>query len=314
MRAVVQTKQGPPDVLEVREVDKPVPNDDEVLVKVRAATVTVGDVILRGLPGPLLPLMRVFGVRRRDIPGHELAGEIEAVGKDVERFKVGAEVFGTTTGLRSGANAEYVCLPEAWKAGVLVPKPTTTTFEEAAAVPVGGMTALHILRKGNIQSGEKVLIYGASGSVGTYAVQLARHFGGDVTGVCSTANVELVKSLGAERVIDYTTEDFARSGETYDVIFDAVGKTSASRSRSSLKEDGRFLSVRSMTSEKTEYLLFLKELIEAGEVIAVIDRRFPLEQTAEAHRYVETGRKKGNVVITLDRAAVGPGAEEVPAG
>lgn len=275
------------------------PRENEVLVRVHAATATIGDVILRKLhPMFFLPL-QLFGMKRKRIPGHEFAGQIEAIGKEVKRFKTGDRVFGTTTGLSVGANAEYVCLPETWKAGVLAKMPTNMTYEEAAAVPVGGMTALYILRKGNIQRGQKALIYGASGSVGTFAVQIAKHYGAEVTSVCSTANVELVKSLGADRVIDYAKEDFTKSGQVYDVIFDAVGRTSFARSKGVLKEKGIYLSVRSSTSEKAENLLFLKELIEAGKVISVIDRCYPLEQTAEAHRYVEAGHKKGNVVINV---------------
>ncbi len=299
MKAIIRTKHGSPEGLQLREVEKPVPKENEVLIKVHAATVTTGDVLLRKLH-PLLSIpLRLFGMKMKRTPGHEFAGVVEAAGKETKKFKVGDQVFGTTTGSSVGANAEYVCLPEERETGVLAIKPSNISYEEAAAVPVGGMTALNILGKANIQRGQKVLIHGASGSVGTFAVQIAKHLGAEVTGVCSTKNVELIKSLGADQVIDYTKEDFTDSDEIYDVIFDAVGKISAGESKSSLQPDGLYLSVKSITKADTEDFLLLKELTEAGKIKPVIDKRYPLEQVAEAHRYVETGRKKGNVVITV---------------
>lgn len=307
MQAMVYTEYGPPDVLHLAEVAKPAPKDNEILVKVCATTVSAGVLWARTGRHPdskLFTLMvrLLFGLTkpRKTILGYELAGEVEAVGRAVNRFKKGDQVFGTTTGLRAGAYAEHVCLPEEWKQGVVARKPVNMTCAEAAAVPIGGMAALFLLKRANIQRGQKVLIYGASGSVGTFAVQIARrHFEAEVTGVCSTSNCALVRSLGAGEVIDYTQEDFTQRGETYDVIFDAVGKLSPSRAKRSLKKNGNYLTVKSPTSEVTENLLLLKELVEAGKIRAVIDRSYPLEQTAEAHRYVEKGHKKGNVVITL---------------
>jgi len=300
MKAIISTKHGPPDVFQLTEIEKPSPKENEVLIKVHAATVTQGDLMLRKLHPLMYIPMRLFGVVSKRIPGHEFAGEIESVGAGVKRFKAGDQVFGTTTGLGVGANAEYVCLPEEMDSGVLAIKPENISYEEAAALPVGGMTALYILRKGNIQNGQKVLIYGASGSVGTYAVQLAKHhFGANVTGVCSTANIELVKSLGADQVIDYTKEDVTQNGQIYDVVFDAVGKLSSSQRDYLLQENGTFLTVQTTTKEEIGNLNTLKKLAEEGVIEVVIDRRFPLERVAEAHRYVESGHKKGNVVVTV---------------
>jgi NADPH:quinone reductase-like Zn-dependent oxidoreductase len=324
MKAIVHTAYGPPDELQLKEVEKPVPKDNEVLIRIHATTVTTSDCNIRNqtfVPGVLrLPIRMQFGLLKPKelILGFDLAGDVEAVGKDVTRFKEGDQVFGTTEPAY-GAHAEYVCLPED---GVLTAKPANMTYEEAATIPVIGNTALHFVRDlGNVQAGQDVLINGASGGIGTFAVQLAKYYGAEVTGVCSTRNVEMVRSLGADHVIDYTREDFTRSGQTYDVIFDAVSKSSFSRCRDSLKENGLYLvTVPKVTvllqvlwtskrggkqvkmegaPAKLENLVFLKELIEAGELGTVIDRRYPLEQTAEAFRYVEKGHKKGNVVITV---------------
>ncbi|PKO14091.1 MAG: NAD(P)-dependent alcohol dehydrogenase [Chloroflexi bacterium HGW-Chloroflexi-10] len=302
MKAIVASKFGGPEVLHFQEVEKPTPKDHEILVKVRAATVTAGDIRMRSLNVPplfWLPARITLGFTKPKHPiyGMELSGEVEAVGKDVTRFKAGDPVFASTLAQNFGAHAAYKCLPQD---GLVLTKPDNLTYEEAAAVPIGAPTALRLLRKGNIQRGQKVLIYGASGSVGTYALQLARYFGAEVTGVCSTANLELVKSLGASHVIDYTKEDFSTSATLYDVIFDTLGKCLKSQYSKALKPNGTYVTIAKLNTKQTmEEFIFIKERIEAGEIKAVIDRRYPLEQVAEAHRYVEAGHKKGNVVITL---------------
>jgi NADPH:quinone reductase-like Zn-dependent oxidoreductase len=330
MKAILCTKYGPPDVLQLQEVAKPIPKDNEVLIRIFATPVSYGDIMARNfkeisprkftMPFPLwLPTRIVFGFRkpRIKILGSEFAGEIESVGKDVKFFKQGDQVFGYR-GQRFGAYAEYLCMPED---GMVALKPTNMTYEEAAAAPYGALTALDLLRKVNIHNGQKVLINGASGGIGSAAVQLAKYYGAEVTGVCSTPRLELVKSLGADKVIDYTKEDFTQSGETYDLIFDILGKSSFSCCKNSLKPNGIHLFasfkmkqlfqmlctsiigskkvICALSNERPQDLIFIKELIEAGKIKSVIDRRYPLEQAAEAHIYVEKGDKKGNVIITM---------------
>jgi 2-desacetyl-2-hydroxyethyl bacteriochlorophyllide A dehydrogenase len=327
MKAVVWTQYGSPDVLQLQEVEKPTPKDDEVLIKIYATTVTSGDCEMRGLSGALwyTLLMRAYvGLKipkRITILGMELAGEVESVGKDVELFKAGDQVFAATGFVDIGTCAEYICLPAKSEDGVVAIKPSNMTYEEAAAVPVGGLEALHFLRQANIQNGQKVLINGAGGTIGSFAIQLAQYFGAEVTGVDSTGKLDMLRSIGADHIIDYTQEDYTQNGQTYDVIFDVIGKSSFSRSIKSLNPNGRYLlanprllqMVRGRwttmssskkvivgpASRKTEDLIFLKELIEAGRIKSVIDRSYPLRDTAEAHRYVETGQKKGHVVITV---------------
>lgn len=303
MKAVIYEKYGPPEVLHLTEIPKPTPKENEILVRVRATTAHIGDVRMR-VPDPFLArlyngLLRPKKVR---ILGMELAGDIESTGSAVTRFKAGEAVF-AFTGFGFGAYAEYKCLPETGAGsndGLVALKPAGLGYEEAAAVPAGGMTALSLLKKAQIQPGNTVLVYGASGSIGTYAVQIARHLGAEVTGVCSTANLELVQSLGAAHIIDYTQEDFTSSGKTYDLVFDAVHKASRSQSKRVLKPGGKFISAHESSHIDLQDLLYLGELAEAGELKPVIDRTYPLEQVVEAHRYVEQGHKVGNVVITID--------------
>ncbi len=330
MKAIICTKYGPPEVLELKDVERPAPKDNEVLIRVHATSVNYGDILARNFkkvsPGKFsMPLLfwffakMYFGFTKPKITilGSEFAGQIESAGKDVNLFKKGDQVFGYL-GQNMGAYAEYLCMPED---GCVAIKPANMTYEEAAIVPYGAIMALNLLRKMNIQSGQKVLVNGASGGIGSAAVQIAKYLGAEVTGVCSTPRLEFVKSLGADKVIDYVKEDFTQSGETYDLIFDILGKSSFSGCKSSLKQNGRYLLASfkmkqlfqmlwtSMIGSKrvicaiapgsTADLISVKELIEAGKIKSVIDRRFPLEQTAEAHMYVEEGHKKASVVITV---------------
>lgn len=330
MKAVVYTQYGSPDVLHLTEIAKPTPKDNEILIRVYATPVNYGDLIARNfgnithrefnMPGPFLYLAKMeFGFRapKKHILGSEFAGQVAAVGKDVTRFKAGDPVFGYR-GPALGANAEYICVPEN---SIVTHKPANMSYEEAATVPYGALTALTLLRKVDIQHGQKVLINGASGAIGSAAVQLAKYFGAEVTGVCGTPRMEFVKALGADKVIDYTREDFTKRSETYDLIFDILGKSSFSRCKRVLTPDGRYLLasfkikqlfqmlwtsrfgnqkvICALSTEKPEDLVFIKELVEAGKIKSIIDRCYPLEQTAEAHRYIETGHKQANVVITL---------------
>ncbi len=324
MKAIVWTRYGSPDGLQLQDVPRPSPKDNEILIKIHATSVTAGDSEMRRLKLPLMlgiPLRLYIGVwkpTRITILGQELAGEIEEVGKDVTLFQKGDQVFAATD-IKMGAYAEYICLPEN---GIISYKPVNMSYEDAAVVPTGGIEALRFLRKCGVQEGQKVLIYGASGSIGTYAVQIAKHFGAEVTGLSSTTNLALVKSLGADKLIDYTSEDFTENGDKYDILFDTVGKSSFSDSIRSLKPNGfyvlanpgfldmlRGLWTSRMTSktvvfgasdEMKEFLVFLKDLIEADKLKPVIDRRYSLDQMAEAHRYVDMGHKKGNVSITVE--------------
>jgi NADPH:quinone reductase-like Zn-dependent oxidoreductase len=298
MKAIIAVGQGAPDKLQHQTVAKPMPRANEVLIRVHASTVTAGDTVMRKMPRLAYLFLGVLGLKRKTTPGHELAGVVEAVGAEVTRFKVGDGVYGTTTGLPVGSNAEYIVLPETWKSGVISHKPVRLTHTQAAAMPVGAMTALYILRKANIQAGQAVLIYGASGSVGSYAVQIAKAWGAHVTAVASGRNADMLAELGADAVLDYTQDDFMAQLGVYDVVFDAVGKTRKKIMADHISEGGHYLSVRGgVAKESVEALDTLAQMADQGKITPFIDRTFALADVAEAHTYVDSGRKRGNVVI-----------------
>lgn len=312
MKAVVCTKYGPPEVLQLKEVEKPAPKKNEVLIRIHSTIVSSGDIRIRSLKFTGVPFMQcilarlVLGISkpRRPVQGLWLAGEIEATGKSVKKFHVGDKVYARTPDTKFGAYAEYACLPDK---SLMTLMPSNLSYEEAIALPFGGVTALFFLQKGNIKTGNKVMIYGASGAVGSLAVQIAKYYGAIVTGICSTTNIELIKSLGADKIVDYTKEDLLADKDLYDIIFDAVGKISNTKIRSLLKYEGKYISV--ITSGHAQAgikdLVTITELAESGKVKPVIDRKYPIEQMVEAHRYVDLGHKKGNVVITIDHNQTG---------
>tara|TARA_B100000795_G_scaffold31012_1_gene20445 strand:+ start:845 stop:1765 length:921 start_codon:yes stop_codon:yes gene_type:complete len=304
MKAAIYEKYGLPNVLKLVEVKKPQPNDNEFLVKIYATTVTSGDVRLRASDFPFLfwlPARLIFGLfkPKKNILGHEFAGTVEEIGKNITKFKVGDKVFGTATMLKKGAYAEFICLPQEWKHGVVELMPKNLNFKEATALPIGAMTAMYLLEKAHLKKEQKILVYGASGSVGSYAVQIAKQQGALVTGVCSRLNFEMLKSLGVKSLIDYKEEDYSENNEKFDVIFDAVGKTSKSKAKKVLNSKGTFVSVNMITKEKSEHLKQIKELAENELIKSFIDRTFDLTEIVEAHQYVDTGRKRGNVVIEI---------------
>lgn len=306
MKAVVYETYGAPEVLELKEVDKPIPKANELLIKVKASSVSAGAVLMRrgAYPGSkiftfILRLMAGLFKPRKQILGYEVSGIVEAVGHAVTKFSVGDEVFGTTTGLKAGSYAEYVCVPETWRSGVIAKKPKELSFEEAATLPVGGMTAMYLLDKTTINEEDEVLVYGASGSVGTNAIQLAKYYGAKVTAVCSKANEELVRSIGADYVIDYKKQDFRDSNKKYDVIFEAVGLTKAAENKKRLNPDGFYTSIKTPTKEKTEHLNTLAKLAKEGKIKVVIDQVLPMDDIVKAHTYVDKGHKKGNLAIKI---------------
>lgn len=304
MKAVVYKKYGAPDVLQLTELENPIPKSNEILVKVRATSVTAGDIRLRSSNFPpllWLPARLIFGLikPKKQILGHEFSGTIVKLGDKVTRFAVGDEVFGTTSMLKTGAYAEFIAVPEFWKQGALGLKPANVNFKQAAVLPIGAMTALYLLKKAKTYKGKRVLIYGASGSVGSYAIQIAKHYGAEVTGVCSTRNIQMVKSLGADSVIDYLTTDISKTEVYYDIIFDAVGKLSKTIAKSLLSNNGHIVSTKMITKESLELLDEIKSMAELEAIHPFIDKTYSLEEIRKAHAYVDTGRKRGNIVITI---------------
>ena len=304
MKAVVYKKYGSPEVLKLINIEKPKPKNNEVLVKIYASSVTSGDVRLRSSDFPILfwlPARLIFGLfkPKKKILGHEFSGVVEEIGKNVTKFKIGDNVFGTTTMLNTGSYAEYVCIPQKWKHGVIEVKPKNLSHHEAATLPIGAMTAYYLLEKAKLKGEQNVLIYGASGSVGSFAVQIAKLKGLKVQAVCSTPNFEMVKSLGADSVLDYKKEDYSKSNDKFDIVFDAVGKTTKSKAKKVLKTNGIFVSVKMLTKEKEEHLKSIKNMVENEKLNSFIDKSFNLSEIVKAHEYVETGRKRGNVAINV---------------
>ncbi|WP_339740420.1 NAD(P)-dependent alcohol dehydrogenase [uncultured Sunxiuqinia sp.] len=304
MKAVTHKKYGPPSVLNLVDIEKPMPKSNEVLVKILATTVTSGDARLRSsdFPGIAWLFVRlIYGLfkPKKEILGHEFSGIIEAVGQDVTKFKVGDEVVGTPTMLPTGSYVEYLCIPENRKKGVLALKPKTLDFNQAAALPVGGMTALFLLQKAKLSKGQDILIYGASGSVGSHAIQIAKANDAKVTAVCSISNFDMVKSLGADTSIDYKSQDYSLLDQKFDIVFDAVGKTTKSKAVNILKNDGRFITVEALTNPRQEHMEELCQLADDGKLKPFIDKIFPMSDIVEAHEYADKGRKRGNVLIEV---------------
>lgn len=304
MKAVLYKKYGKPNVLDLIDVPKPKPSDNEILVKIHATSVTSGDIRLRSSDFPTLfwlPARLIFGLfsPKKKILGHEFSGIVEQVGSEINTFKKGDKVFGTTTMLKAGSYAEYICVPEKWKSGVIERMPENLDFDETAVLPIGAMTAMFLLKKAEIKNEDRILVYGSSGSVGSYAVQLAKNYGADVTAVCSKANFDMMESLGISNLIDYKTQNYTSINQKYDIVFDAVGKTTKSQAKKILNAKGKFVSVNTMTNETQENINEIKKLAEAKKLVPFIDRKFDLSEIVQAHKYVDSGRKRGNVVIQI---------------